>query len=26
MWAFFGYFLIIPCKNRHSPKLMEIVS
>jgi hypothetical protein len=24
MWAFFGHFLINPCKNRYSPKLMEL--
>jgi hypothetical protein len=23
MWAFFGYFLITPCRNRHSPKPIE---
>jgi hypothetical protein len=23
MWAFLGSFLITPCRNRHSPKLVE---
>jgi hypothetical protein len=24
MWTSFGSFLITPCRNRNSPKLMEI--
>jgi hypothetical protein len=24
MWAFLGSFQLTPCRNRHSPKLMEL--
>jgi hypothetical protein len=24
MWAFLDYFQLVPCRNRHSPKLMEL--